>query len=247
MSGHHGTPRKYISDRGPQFIAEFTHELWRLIGIEPATSTAYHLQTDSRTECVNQELEQFVHIFTSYKQDDWDELLLAAEFAYNNHIHSSTQQVPFMTDTGCLPRMGFEPNGRRSADESVNKFRDRIAARISEAKAALVKAKDEFKLYYDRRRVPTPEIKVGDRVWVDASDIKMTHLSPKFSDKRLGPFKVVKVVGNGAYKLELPLPAPPGLPGCEARACEAGPLSRMPPARRTTTRPPDRWRQKMGC
>jgi hypothetical protein len=121
---HHRTPRKYISDWGPQFIAEFTRELWRLIGIEPATSTAYHPQTDGQTECVNQELEQFIRIFTSYKQDDWDELLPAAEFAYNNHVHSSTQQVPFMTDTGRLPRMGFEPNGMRSADESVNEFRD---------------------------------------------------------------------------------------------------------------------------
>jgi hypothetical protein len=100
--------------------------------------------------------------------------------------------------------MGFEPNGRRSADESVNEFRDWIATGVSEAKAALVKAKDKFKLYYDHRRIPAPEIKVGDWVWVDASDIKTTRPSPKFSDKQLGPFKVVKVVGNGAYKLELP-------------------------------------------
>jgi hypothetical protein len=54
---HHGTPRKYISDRGPQFIAEFTCKLGGLIGIEPATSTAYYLQTDGQTEHVNQELE----------------------------------------------------------------------------------------------------------------------------------------------------------------------------------------------
>jgi hypothetical protein len=124
----------------------------RLIGIEPATSTAYHPQTDGQTEHINQELKQFVHIFTSYKQDDWDELLPAAEFAYNNHVYSLTQQVPFMTDTGRLPQMGFEPNGRRSADKSVNEFRNRIAAGVSEAKAALVKAKDKFKLYYNRRR-----------------------------------------------------------------------------------------------
>ena len=121
---HHGTPEKYISDRGSQFIAEFTTELWRLIGIKPATSTAYHPQTDGQTERVNQEMEQFIRIFTNYKQDDWDDLLPAAEFAYNNHIHSSTQQVPFMTDTGRLPQMGFEPNGLRSKVESVNEFRD---------------------------------------------------------------------------------------------------------------------------
>jgi hypothetical protein len=146
---HHGTPQKYISDQGPQFIAEFTRELWRLIGIESATSTAYHPQTEGQTEHVNQELEQFICIFTSYKQDDWDELLPVAEFTYNNHVHSSTQQVPFMTDTGRLPWMGFERNSMRSADKSVNEFRNRITAEVSKAKAALVKAKDEFKLYYD--------------------------------------------------------------------------------------------------
>jgi hypothetical protein len=146
---HHGPPWKYISDYGPQFIAEFTRKLWCLIGIEPAMSTTYHLQTDGQTEHVNQELEQFVCIFMSYKQDDWDELLPAAEFTYKNHIHSLMQQVLFMMNTGCLPQMGFEPNGMHSANESVNKFRDQIAAKVSEAKAMLIKAKDEFKLYYD--------------------------------------------------------------------------------------------------
>jgi hypothetical protein len=125
----------------------------------------------------------------SYKQDDWDELLPAAEFTYNNHIHSSTQQVPFLTDTGRLPRMGFEPNGRRSANESINEFRDWIAAGVSEAKATLVKAKDEFKLYYNHRCMPALEIKVGDRVWVDASDIKTTCPSPKFSANGSDPSK----------------------------------------------------------
>src|ERR1700709_2086924 len=126
------------------------------------------------------------------------------EFVYNNHIHSSTQQVPFMTDTGRLPWMGFQPNGLRSKVESVNEFRDRIASSVSEAQAALVKAKEEYKRYYDHRRTPAPEIKVGDRVWLDASDIQTTRPSPGLSHRRLGPFKVVKVVGRGAYKRDLP-------------------------------------------
>jgi hypothetical protein len=78
----------------------------------------------TRSVNINQELEQFVCIFTSYKQDNWDELLPAAEFAYNHHVHSLTQQVPFITDTGRCPRMGFEPNSMCSADESINEFRD---------------------------------------------------------------------------------------------------------------------------
>jgi transposase InsO family protein len=62
---HHGMPRVVLSDRGSQFTAVFTHELYKLLGIELATSTAYHPQTDGQTERVNRELEGYLRIFTS--------------------------------------------------------------------------------------------------------------------------------------------------------------------------------------
>jgi transposase InsO family protein len=43
---HHGTPRVVVSDRGPQFITRFTHELYKLLGIKLAMLMAYHPQTD---------------------------------------------------------------------------------------------------------------------------------------------------------------------------------------------------------
>jgi hypothetical protein len=42
---HHGTPCVVVSDRGPQFVADFTRKLYCLIGIKLVTSTAYHPQT----------------------------------------------------------------------------------------------------------------------------------------------------------------------------------------------------------
>jgi transposase InsO family protein len=62
---HHGTPLAVVSDRGPQFVAAFTHELYKLLGIKLAMLTAYHPQTDGQTEHVNQELEGYLCIFTS--------------------------------------------------------------------------------------------------------------------------------------------------------------------------------------
>ena len=41
---HHGLPRKVVSDRGPQFVVEFTKELYRLLGIKLAATTMYHPQ-----------------------------------------------------------------------------------------------------------------------------------------------------------------------------------------------------------
>jgi hypothetical protein len=39
---HHGLQRNTVSDRGPQFVAEFMKELYCLLGIKMSTSTAYH-------------------------------------------------------------------------------------------------------------------------------------------------------------------------------------------------------------
>ena len=41
-------------------------------------------------------------------------------------------------------------------------------------------------------------------MWLDASDIHTTRPSAKVSHRCLGPFKVVKVVSCGAFKLDLP-------------------------------------------
>jgi transposase InsO family protein len=61
---HHGMPQ-VISDRGPQFITTFTHELYTLLGIKLAMSMAYHPQTNGQTEHINQVLEGYLRTFTS--------------------------------------------------------------------------------------------------------------------------------------------------------------------------------------
>jgi len=201
---HHGLPNKAVSDRGPQFVAEFMKELYRLLGIKLAATTAYHPQGDGQTERVNQELEQYLRLFINQRQDNWVELLPFAEFQYNNHVHSATQQPPFLLDTGRVPRMGFEPTQRRSHLESVNEFKQRMEGALEEAKAALAKSKDDMAKYYDRKRTPAPDYKPGDKVYLDASDIQTNRPSRKLSHRRLGPFPIVKRVGHGAYRLRLP-------------------------------------------
>jgi transposase InsO family protein len=102
---HHRTPQVVVSDRGPQFIAGFMRELHKLLGIQLAMSMAYHPQTDGQMECINQVLERYLQTFTSRRQDNWDDLLPSGEFHYNNSQHLSTQQTPFMLDTGRNPAL----------------------------------------------------------------------------------------------------------------------------------------------
>ena len=95
----YGLLKYVISDRGPQFIARFTRELYRLLGIKLASSTAWHPQTNRQTERVNQKLDQYLWLFMNERQDDWYDLLSMAEFQHNNHVYSTTQQPPFLLNT----------------------------------------------------------------------------------------------------------------------------------------------------
>ncbi|MBW0544585.1 hypothetical protein O181_084300 [Austropuccinia psidii MF-1] len=99
----HGLPSSIISDRGPLFVSSFWTNLCQKLKISRDLSTAYHPETDGKTERVNQILEKYLPMYVSYHQDDWNTWLPLAEFAYNDSDHSSTKQLLFFTVYGRAP------------------------------------------------------------------------------------------------------------------------------------------------
>jgi len=69
----HGLLESVVSDRGPQFAAELTKELNKMLGIETRLLTVFHPQTNGQTEQMNQELEQYLRFFVDHRQKDWPE------------------------------------------------------------------------------------------------------------------------------------------------------------------------------
>ena len=53
----HRLPESMVLDRGPQFAAELTKELNKMLGIQMKLSTAFHPQMDGQMKRMNQELE----------------------------------------------------------------------------------------------------------------------------------------------------------------------------------------------
>jgi hypothetical protein len=114
------------------------------------------------------------------------------------------QHTPFFINTGRHPRMGFKPHQPPSKVEAVNEFANHMKSTLEEARTALVKSKDDMARYYNQRRTPAPMFEVGEKVFLDTSDISMTQPTKKFAHQFLGPYPIVRPVGSHAYRLKLP-------------------------------------------
>jgi hypothetical protein len=204
----HGLPGDIVSDRGQQFTSRFTRQLLKLCDIQGNRSTAYHPQSDGQTERVNQNLEQYLRFYCDYRQDDWFQLLPLAEFVYNNASHASTKVSPFFANYGRHPRAQLQLTvpGDGPVNPSAEEFANRMREIHANLREHLSNAQTTYKANYDKRAKAPPPYAVGDRVWLIRRNIKTQRPSQKLDAKRMGPFKILQVVGESklAFKLELP-------------------------------------------
>lgn len=75
----HGLPEGIISDRHSSLEGRFWASCRNLLNMDVRMSLAYHPQSNSHTEKVNQTLEHYVRNYCSYQQDDWFGLVPMAE------------------------------------------------------------------------------------------------------------------------------------------------------------------------
>ncbi|MBW0488379.1 hypothetical protein O181_028094 [Austropuccinia psidii MF-1] len=68
----HGLPSRIVSDRGSLFVSSFGTNLCQQLKISRDLSTSCHLETDGQTERVNQILEQYLWMYVSYHEDNWN-------------------------------------------------------------------------------------------------------------------------------------------------------------------------------
>ena len=91
-------PESMVLDKIPQFAAEITQDLNKILGIEMKLLIVFYLQTDKQTEQINQELEQYLRFFINHRQKDWPEWLASAEFVVNNKVYLTMKISPFMVE-----------------------------------------------------------------------------------------------------------------------------------------------------
>ena len=157
-------------------------------------STTFHPQTDGLTECKNQWVEQYLQIYTSARQDDWDAWLPITTFVHNQWPNTTTKQSPHEV------LLGYHPSAAEEPTLITNN-------KTVEARHQLIKQHQEAALQaLNKVTQTTPKSQhcIGDWVWLEAKNLTLLYASAKLALKCHGPFRITKEVSPVAYQLELP-------------------------------------------
>jgi hypothetical protein len=177
-------------------------EIHRMLGIKTSISTAYHPQSDGQTERANQELEAYLRHFVSYRQDNWSDLLATAEFALNNQRQSATDLSPFELNYGFSPSMDVTASLVKTL--GAENYIANLKEAQEDTKAALTLTAERMKQFYDRRVSEIPKYTKGEKVWLNTKNLRIQQPAKKFSAEWIGPYKIIKLIGERAVRLKIP-------------------------------------------
>ena len=182
-------PSKVILDRDPCFTLHFTQALTTKLSIGRNISIAFHPQTDGLTEHKNQWVEQYLHLYTSARQDDWDAWLPIVTFVHNRWPNATTRQSPHKLLLGYQPSAAEEPTGITN-NETIKARHETIKQHREAALHALNQA---------AQTVPESQYQVGNWVWLKAKHLALPYASAKLAPKHHSPFQITKEVSPVAY------------------------------------------------
>jgi hypothetical protein len=205
---HHGLPTSLVSDRDSKFTSEFWLELQKALHTHLNMSSAGHAQTDGQTERANRTVIEMLRAYVDPHQDNWDEFLVALEFAYNNSINATTGQTPFLLNTGQHPHtpLSLSVPPLHPPPKPVARFLSEIREHLSRARSAILKSQETQAKYGNEKRRDVSFNK-GDQVLLSSRKLKVPlaeNAKLKLQPCFYGPFKVLQVVTPVTYKLELP-------------------------------------------
>ena len=200
-----GIPRIIHSDQAAKFMSDLIHELCYLLDIKQTRTCPYSPQSDGLVERFNRTLTDMLAKFCGEKMDDWDRHLPYLMSAYRATMKESTSCSPNLLMLGreiTLPIDLMHPptdyHPYQCQVEYVELIRRTMQDNYELARKNLRTAAERQKKYCDER-TKGREFQEGD--WV------LRFYPPKLRNKLnspyIGPYKVLRKLGEVTYLLQL--------------------------------------------
>ncbi|SGY12583.1 BQ5605_C011g06548 [Microbotryum silenes-dioicae] len=205
-----GLPQSIVSDRDKLFTSKFWTALHKRLNVKLQLSSAFHPETDGRSEKTNKTAFQILRALVNKEQSNWAECLAVCEYAINSSLNVATGKTPFELVLGYTPSLA--PLARVNSDDDLPSVEELLALRFQaceDTRDQLAISKVRQAAQSNKKRQDEPSWAVGDLVLLDSSDCrKRLHTrkrrAAKLIDRFDGPYRIVKAQPEiSSYTLQL--------------------------------------------
>lgn len=210
MGQQWGMPRYIVCDNDVRFRAKAFQSACERLRIELCMSTTHHPETDGATEVKNRQVLSILRSYCAAEPSSWPSKLIYVAWNINTAISRTTGRAPLEVVYGRNPRMDWPTEKRSGEIRALCKRLDEVCLRREVAVAAafdtLTGVRDDYVLTEYPARAPA-KLEVGDKVYVNTEvllPVEFREQKHKLVPRYCGPFAIEKVVGSGAYRLDLP-------------------------------------------
>ena len=139
-------------------------------------------------------MKQYLCIYRNSEQNDWVSLLPLAQFTHNTWVNESTGQTLFDLLIGHTPTICAEtlditiPEvARRKEGLEHNQLRAQAALRNAQWLLVQWGERKKGQRHYQG-------FAKGDQVWLEGTNLQLSHPTTKLAPKRYGPFTITDVI-----------------------------------------------------
>ncbi|KAA3484122.1 reverse transcriptase [Gossypium australe] len=193
----------FVSDL--RFTSRFWKKLQEALGTKLHFSTAFHSQTDGRSERVIHILEDMLRCCILEFEGSWEKYLPLIEFAYNNSFQLSIKMAPYeaLYSRKCRTPLYWSELSENKI-HGVDLIRE-IEEKVKVIRDSLKAVSDRQKSYADLKRKDI-EFQIGDKVFLKVSPCKKIlrfGRKGKLSLRFIRLYEIIERVGPVAYRLSL--------------------------------------------
>ncbi len=119
LINNHELSKEFITDREKLFTSKFWKMLTAELKINHKMLTVYHSQMNEQSKQMNQTVKMYLRHYVNRNQNNWVQLLLTAQFAYNNTQNKTMKETPFWANYEYNSKVWQEPQVHKSQSQKA--------------------------------------------------------------------------------------------------------------------------------
>jgi len=200
----YGIPLDIVTDRGSEFCAKLSEELFKQMGTNHLKTAPYHPQTNSQAEVANKTIQKYLNSFTDDKTMDWELYVAPMMFSYNTSFHRTVLNTPHFLNFGVEPRQpAFIPADLRRkfyGEDSTTEILQRLLYARKVAQENNEVAADKAKEYFDQKAQPH-QFQPNQLVLLRQHNF--LGVNTKLAAKWTGPHRIIRLKGPHNAEIKL--------------------------------------------